>query len=57
LLNTTACGAIRHAHLAPDQRCEALAKLNVRPLFAINVRLSWNHESAKPHVPAEWVDA
>jgi hypothetical protein len=30
------------AHLAPDQRCEAVAKLDEKPLFALTARLPWN---------------
>ena len=34
--------SLRYAHLAPDQRCEALAKLDEKPMFALTVRLPWN---------------
>jgi integrase len=34
--------SLRYAHLAPDQRCQAVAKLDERPLFALTVRLPWN---------------
>jgi len=34
--------SLRYAHVAPDQRCEAVAKLDERPLFALTVRLPWN---------------
>ena len=30
-----------YAHLAPDQRREAVAKLNERPLVALTMRLQW----------------
>jgi hypothetical protein len=38
--------SLRYAHLAPDQRCEAVAKLDERPLFAITKRLPWHAVSA-----------
>jgi len=31
--------SLRYAHLAPDQRCEAVAKLDKRPMFATSMRL------------------
>jgi site-specific recombinase XerD len=31
--------SLRYAHLAPDQRREAVAKLNQKPLLALTVRL------------------
>jgi hypothetical protein len=31
--------SLRYAHLAPDQRREAVAKLNEKPLLALTVRL------------------
>jgi hypothetical protein len=31
--------SLRYAHLAPDQRREAVAKLNVKPLLALTMRL------------------
>jgi len=31
--------SLRYAHLAPDQRREAVAKLNVKPLLALTLRL------------------
>jgi hypothetical protein len=34
--------SLRYAHLAPDQRCEAVAKLDERPLFAMTMRLPWH---------------
>jgi len=33
--------SLRYAHLAPDQRCEAVAKLDERPMFATSMRLPW----------------
>jgi hypothetical protein len=34
--------SLRYAHLAPDQRCDAVAKLDENPMFALTVRLPWN---------------
>ena len=31
--------SLRYAHLAPDQRREAVAKLNERPILALTLRL------------------
>jgi hypothetical protein len=31
--------SLRYAHLAPDQRREAVAKLNERPLLSLTMRL------------------
>ena len=33
--------SLRYAHLAPDQRREAVAKLNERPLLTLTMRLTW----------------
>jgi hypothetical protein len=33
--------SLRYAHLAPDQRQEAVAKLNQRPLLTLTMRLQW----------------
>lgn len=33
--------SLRYAHLAPDQRREAVAKLNERPLLTLTMRLPW----------------
>jgi hypothetical protein len=33
--------SLRYAHLAPDQRREAVAKLNEKPLLALTMRLQW----------------
>ena len=38
----TAQMSLRYAHLAPDQRREAVAKLNERPILALTLRLPWN---------------
>jgi hypothetical protein len=31
----------RYAHLAPDQRREAVAKLDDQPVLALTLRLQW----------------
>jgi integrase len=36
----------RYAHLAPDQRREAVAKLNERPLLTLTMRLQWEGSPA-----------
>jgi integrase len=33
---------LRYAHLAPDQRREAVAKLNEKPILALALRLPWS---------------
>jgi integrase len=33
--------SLRYAHLAPDQRREAVAKLNEKPVLALSMRLKW----------------
>lgn len=33
--------SLRYAHLAPDQRREAVAKLNEKPLLNLTMRLQW----------------
>jgi integrase len=33
--------SLRYAHLAPDQRREAVAKLNEKPVLALSLRLPW----------------
>jgi Phage integrase family len=33
--------SLRYAHLAPDQRRKAVAKLNERPLLTLTMRLQW----------------
>jgi hypothetical protein len=38
--------SLRYAHLAPDQRQEAVAKLNERPILALTMRLEWEGFSA-----------
>ena len=39
--------SLRYAHLAPDQRREAVAKLNERPLLALTMRLQWGSDPAQ----------
>jgi hypothetical protein len=34
--------SLRYAHLAPDQRREAVAKLNEKPILALTLRLPWS---------------
>ena len=33
--------SLRYAHLAPDQRRVAVAKLNEKPILALTLRLPW----------------
>jgi integrase len=33
--------SLRYAHLAPDQRREAVAKINDQPILALTLRLQW----------------
>ena len=33
--------SLRYAHLAPDQRREAVSKLNEKPLLTLTMRLQW----------------
>jgi hypothetical protein len=33
--------SLRYAHLVPDQRREAVAKLNEKPILALTLRLPW----------------
>jgi integrase len=42
--------SLRYAHLAPDQRREAVAKLDEKPLYALTVRLPPNAEVERPLV-------
>ena len=41
--------SLRYAHLAPDQRREAVAKLNDTPILALTLRLQW--DSPNPSWP------
>lgn len=43
--------SLRYAHLAPDQRRKAVAKLNEKPLLALTLRLQGNGESESDHLP------
>src|SRR2546421_7926730 len=38
--------SLRYAHLAPDQRREAVSKLNEKPVLALSMRLKWEGVSA-----------
>jgi integrase len=38
--------SLRYAHLAPDQRQEAVAKLNEKPVLSLSMRLEWEGISA-----------
>jgi integrase len=46
--------SLRYAHLAPDQRREAVSKLNERPLLTLTMRLRWE---GLPAVSAYRVDS
>ena len=39
--------SLRYVHLAPDQRREAVAKLNEKPVLARTMRLQWEGFSAE----------
>jgi Phage integrase family len=45
--------SVRYAHLAPDQRREAVAKLNETPLLALTVRLPWNRDAGTVSYPID----
>ena len=45
--------SLRYAHLAPDQRREAVAKLNERPILALTLRLPWNDLQTRCLYPIE----
>ena len=45
--------SLRYAHLAPDQRRVAVAKLNEKPILALTLRLPWNDFSAGRHYPID----
>ncbi len=38
--------SLRYAHLAPDQRREAVARLNDKRILALSMRLKWEGFSA-----------
>jgi integrase len=42
--------SLRYAHLAPDQRREAVAKLNEKPILTLTMRLPWNGCSNVPRL-------
>ena len=42
--------SLRYAHLAPNQRREAVAMLNQRPILALTVRLPPNAKVERPLV-------
>jgi integrase len=44
--HTSIAMSLRYAHLAPDQRREAVAKLDEKPLLALTMRLQWEGSSA-----------
>jgi integrase len=43
--------SLRYAHLAPDQRREAVAKLNEKPILALTLRLPWTDVQAGSAYP------
>ncbi|HTC52719.1 MAG TPA: site-specific integrase [Steroidobacteraceae bacterium] len=45
--------SLRYAHLAPDQRREAVAKLNEKPILALTLRLPRNNFPATSFYPIE----
>lgn len=45
--------SLRYAHLAPDQRREAVAKLNEKPILALTLRLPWNDLQTRCLYPIE----
>ena len=48
--------SLRYAHLAPDQRREAVAKLNQKPVLALSMRLEWEgFSTGSCNWPAELV--
>jgi hypothetical protein len=44
---------LRYAHLAPDQRRDAVAKLNERPISALTMRLLWGPEPTDESQPID----
>jgi integrase len=46
--------SLRYAHLAPDQRREAVAKLNEKPLLALTLRLQPNRIPAVHFYPIDF---
>ena len=47
--------SLRYAHLAPDQRREAVAKLNEKPLLALTMRLQEHHDRAAHFYPIDFM--
>jgi integrase len=47
--------SLRYAHLAPDQRREAVAKLNEKPIAALTMRLSWDTEPTGDFYPLDFI--
>jgi hypothetical protein len=47
--------SLRYAHLAPDQRREAVAKLNEKPLLALTLRLQPDRNPAVHFHPIELI--
>lgn len=45
--------SLRYAHLAPDQRREAVAKLNEKPILALTMRLQWESVRTSSPYPIE----
>jgi hypothetical protein len=45
--------SLRYARLAPDQRREAVAKLNEKPILALTLRLPWNGFQPSAMYPIE----
>jgi integrase len=46
--------SLRYAHLAPDQRREAVAKLNEQPVLALTLRLPWEGLSPMWRYPVDF---
>jgi integrase len=47
--------SLRYAHLAPDQRREAVAKLNEKPLLALTMRLQGNKDPTAHSYPIDFM--
>jgi integrase len=47
--------SLRYAHLAPDQRREAVAKLNEKPILALTMRLPWDNSQISSPYPIEFM--
>jgi hypothetical protein len=46
--------SLRYAHLAPDQRREAVAKLNQKRIPALTMRLQWDHDPTAHFYPIDF---